>query len=189
MYGSWKLVAVIVLLAFAAGLGLEFNHGISGANALDAQGGHGKPEPPMLGVHYARGNGGRPRQTSPNLVYHGGPVMTSPSQVTAIFWGSSWPSYAGDKISGIDSFYGGVGGSSYASTNTEYTNAAASSVSASVSYTGHSVDNAAAPRGAPSTSANVLAVVAATISNTGAERLLPRLQRPAARACQLLRMA
>ena len=55
----------------------------------------------------------------PNLVWHNGAIMTS-SVVKAIFWGSSWTS-PGDKISGLDRFYGGVGGSAYMKTNTEYT--------------------------------------------------------------------
>jgi hypothetical protein len=102
---------------------------------------------------------------SPNLIYHGGPVMTSGAAVSAIFWGTNWtnPSFVSDKFTGIDSFYNGLGGSSYAGTNTEYTDATGH-VSTAVSYGGHLVDNSAAPPRAPKT-ADILAEVARMIPN------------------------
>ncbi len=66
--------------------------------------------------------------------------------VKAIFWGSSWPSSAGDKITGLDKWYTGVRGTSYAATVDEYTDAAGKSVSSSISYSGHIVDSSAVPR-------------------------------------------
>src|SRR5712672_1693459 len=52
---------------------------------------HGKPEPQAAGVHWARGNApgghGRPVK-SPNLSWHGGPIMVN-AVATAIFWGPS----------------------------------------------------------------------------------------------------
>jgi hypothetical protein len=50
--------------------------------------------------------------TSPNLTYHGGPVMHGTTAVHPIFWGTSWQSYNGDEISGIVGFYQDVGDSS-----------------------------------------------------------------------------
>src|SRR5207253_6948432 len=46
------------------------------------------------------------------LQYHGGPVQSSATQVGAIYWGSSWgnSTFTGDKISGLDTLYSGVGG-------------------------------------------------------------------------------
>jgi hypothetical protein len=77
---------------------------------------HGKPEPHVfLRRGFARPGG------SVNLTYHGGPVLTA-SKAKPIFWGSSWnnASFAGDKITGINSFLQGFGGSNFAGTNTEY---------------------------------------------------------------------
>jgi hypothetical protein len=109
---------------------------------------------------FARGN---PPQagTSANLLYHGGNVMTSTASATAIFWGSSWASYSGDKITGIDAFYSAVGGTKYLGTTTEYTDSNGH-VSNTLAYVGHEIDGAAAPRKAPSTS-TVLSVVATTL--------------------------
>src|SRR5258708_1571719 len=62
-------------------------------------------EPPMLGLHKARGSGGGGGSTgSINMTWHNGAILTSTS-VTAIFWGVSWGTFAGDKITGLDSFY------------------------------------------------------------------------------------
>jgi hypothetical protein len=54
-------------------------------------------------------------------MWFGGPVQHGTTTVTPIFWGTSWSSSAGDKIDGMKSFYTGVSGTYYASTNTEYT--------------------------------------------------------------------
>jgi hypothetical protein len=113
-------------------------------------------------AHGAHGNphGGRVQQ----LVSHNGPVMTSGAEVKPIFWGSSWNANSGDKITGLDSFYNGVGGSAYAGTNTEYTDSSGYAVNDAVSYSGSVVDTAATPTGAPTTT-QVLAVVARNVSN------------------------
>jgi hypothetical protein len=120
---------------------------------------------PPAGVVPARAAAGSHAATSPNLVYHGGPVMTSGASVKAIFWGSNWAnsSFVGDKITGMDAFYSGVGGSSYQGTNTEYTSGAGN-VSSAVSYLGHVIDTSSAPSRAPKTS-QILAEVARMIPN------------------------
>ena len=117
-------------------------------------------------VHGAHGAGNPHKSRSQQLVYHNGGVMTTGASVKSIFWGSSWDNanFAGDKIGGIDSFYKGVGGTSYAGTNTEYTQSGGQTVSGSVSYSNSVVDTGATSTGAPSTSA-VLAVVARNVSN------------------------
>jgi hypothetical protein len=111
---------------------------VSITNRVFAQAERGRPpaaEPPMLGLHWARGHApASPGQGagSPNLVYHNGSIMTN-VVVRAIFWGTSWSnaSFVQDKISGLTgpgSFYGdsapnslsGVGGSPYARTSDEY---------------------------------------------------------------------
>src|SRR3569832_395965 len=108
--------------------------------AQDARTGHGAPEPPMAGIHWAKGHGpsksARPT-SSPNLIYHGGPVQHGVA-VQSIFWGTSWGGEDA-KIADMDTFYKGIGGSSYAGTNTEYTDAQGN-VSSSVSFTGHVID-------------------------------------------------
>ena len=78
--------------------------------------------PGVGGIHWARDHQPAPVRghRSPNLTYHGGPVMHGTS-VEPIFWGTSWSGNTGDKVSGVQTFYSGVGGSSYAGTNTEYT--------------------------------------------------------------------
>lgn len=53
------------------------------------------------------------------MTYHG--VIMTTANVHPIFWGTSWPSYVGDKVSGINSFYTGWNVSNYAKTNIEYT--------------------------------------------------------------------
>jgi len=144
----WRRASLISVLSLAL-----ISLGVSGATASKRDVLHANT------AHEFAAKGARVggASTSPNLLYHGGPVQHG-SSVRAIFWGSSWPTSAGDKITGIDTFYNGVGGTNYAKTNTEYTDSVGN-VSASVSYAGHQVDSSAAPRRAPSTSA-VLAEVA-----------------------------
>src|SRR5213080_4768580 len=91
--GLAAIVACVSLAAAAATVALA-----DPPPALFAGGQNG-----IVFAHGAHGNphGGRSRE----LVFHGGPVMASGAAVTSIFWGSTWSSYSGDKISGIDSFY------------------------------------------------------------------------------------
>jgi hypothetical protein len=112
-------------------------------------------EPPALGPHAARGQargGSGGGGGSPDLIFHNGGILTA-SRVNAIFWGPSWNNagFVGDKISGLDSFYGGIGGSAYMGTNTEYTGTNGQ-VGTGVTYQGHLVDLSASPNHAPRTS-------------------------------------
>jgi hypothetical protein len=109
------------------------------------------PQAGIVWTHGLTNAAGHARRTSsPNLINHGGPVMTSTTEVYPIFWGTSFGS---DVISGIDSFYGGVGSTSYATTNTEYWNGSGQFVSPGVHANGHVTDPTAAPTQAPQTSA------------------------------------
>ena len=115
------------------------------------------PEPPMAGIHWARDHApaGRPGGGgSPNLLYHGGPVMTDAPYVEAIYWGSKWSdtSFVGDKRTGLKSFYEGFNNSSYAQTNTEYTDATTGHVTAGVVVGGDHVDLSTAPKNGSRTS-------------------------------------
>jgi len=99
------------------------------------------------------------------LQWHGGAVMHS-TQVNPVFWGSSWsnPSFAGDKITGIEYLYANIHGTPYAHTNSEYTDSVGNVNTLSITYGTNVVDNAATPAGAPST-AQVLAEVAKATNN------------------------
>ena len=101
---------------------------------------------------------------SPDLVYHGGPVQHGVT-VEAIFWGTSWTdaTFVGDKIAGLTSFYQGIGGSAYAATNTEYTDAS-DNVSSAIGLAGTHVDGSASARNGNRTSA-ILAEVCKVIAN------------------------
>src|SRR4051812_11789241 len=74
--------------------------------------GHGLVAGPASGL--VKPHGATVRKT-PNMTYHGGVVMPT-SKVKAIFWGTSWGTYTGDKVTGIDSFYNGFSNSNYAKT-------------------------------------------------------------------------
>ena len=82
---------------------------------------------------------------SPNMTYHGGVIM--PTAVTkAIFWGTSWAGYTGDKMSGMDTWYQGFNGSNYAKTSDEYTGSNGQ-VGAATAHQGHLIDTSAASGG------------------------------------------
>ncbi len=137
---------------------------------------HGRPEPeaPMLGVHHAKSSG-PPVKTppSPNLVWHGGAIMTD-SVVQTIFWGPSWANaaFAGDKITGLNRLYAGLASATaYVASNTEYTGTNGQ-VGTSVTFTGSVMDNSAAPARAPATSA-ILAEVCKTIKTPVANGYYP----------------
>jgi len=139
--------------------------------AQDAQSGHGNPEPPMAGIHWARGqapdHSARSGESgsSPNLIWHGGNIMFT-ADTTAIFWGQSWANdaFKSDKVSGLDAFYSGIGGSPYARTSDEYTDSSGA-VTDTITYLGgHIVDTSAAPRSGSRT-APILAEVCKVLSN------------------------
>src|SRR2546430_2129056 len=111
---AWILAAAISISCGGA------VNSTSDSDNLDTTSGQGAHEPPMLGIHYAKGQGGN-AGGSPDMTSHGGPILTS-SVTAAIFWGASWASssFAGDKIRGIDSWYDGFGDSNYAKASTEY---------------------------------------------------------------------
>ena len=115
--------------------------------------------PPMLGIHWARGFEPNARLTneaahpaqparlrgSPNMTYHGGKIMTTAVTQT-IFWGTSWGSYSGDKISGMDLFYDGFNNSNYAKTSDEYTGSNGK-VGPATTHLGHIIDTTASRSG------------------------------------------
>ena len=138
--------------AFPSSTGVAGTPGAPG-NASNA----GPPE----GLVHPRGDAGSRTHQSPNMTYHGGKIMTT-AVTQAIFWGTSWATYTGDEMTGIDAFYRGMSGSNYAKTVDEYTGTNGT-VGPFTSYDGHLLDTSAASGGG-STSA-ILAEVQKEITN------------------------
>ncbi|WP_109487589.1 hypothetical protein [Occallatibacter savannae] len=144
--------------------------GNSQTEYLDAQ-----KEPPMLGIHWARGFQPNARaaeeakdakaalgtRRSPNMTNHGGVIMPQ-ANTTAIFWGTSWGSYSGDKITGIDSWYQGFSNSNYAKTSDEYTGTNGQ-VGPVVNHSGHLIDTSASSGGG--STSTILSEVCKVIKN------------------------
>jgi hypothetical protein len=139
-----KRVAIFLSLVLGASCGDEVIN--SDQQDLDSQSA-GRPEPGAAGITWARGEaptGQAGHTSSPNLSWHGGPVQHGTTAVRAVFWGASWTS-GDNKIAEMDSFYSGVGSSTYAATNTEYDDGNGN-VSTTVGYAGHTIDNSVVPR-------------------------------------------
>jgi hypothetical protein len=119
---------------------------------------HGAPEH----VFYAKGQNAR-KQTSVNMVSHGGTILVA-NKTQAIFWGTSWTSYTGDIVTGLDTFFAGFGGSNYAKASTEYTGTNGQ-VTASSTYLGHVIDATAAPSRALSVTSAVAEACKVTNNN------------------------
>ena len=155
---KWFIVSALLLLSLSLTL-----------SAQDANQNPNKKEPPLLGPHWERATAStRAVAGNPDMTYHGGPILPSVT-VKAIFWGSSWPSYTGDEITGLEKWYKYVGtttnggGSSYFASSNEYTDNAGRKVGTAITYQGHVVDGSSAPK-RPSTSA-VLAEVCKKVPN------------------------
>src|SRR2546430_16513578 len=76
-----------------------------------------KPEPPMRGIHWARGHQPQAAQANPDMTRHGGKILTT-TPTGSIFWGPNWgnSAFASDKITGLDPWKHGVGGRTYCTT-------------------------------------------------------------------------
>src|SRR5260370_33977560 len=92
---KWFLLSLLVCSTIA------FGQAAASSAPQDLSTLDGRHEPPMLGIHWARGfdpfarlneaHGGGGGKKSPNMTYHGGHII--PTSVTqAIFWGTSWSS-------------------------------------------------------------------------------------------------
>ena len=142
-----RRIPIVITIAVAA-CALSVGTGASQDNAQKRESLAPQPEPAKGGIHWARGHAkARPHAGSPNLVYHGGPVMNGGAYVEPIYWGASWAnaSFVGDKRTGLRSFYSALNNSSYADTNSEYTDADGH-VGTSVTVGADSVDTSAAPK-------------------------------------------
>jgi len=131
------------------------------------------------GLAFARGQAGGHGQSA-LLLYHNGGVMTSGAAVQAIYWGSKWgtngtTTFAGDKVTGLTTLYGGLSNSSYLRTTNEYTQAGGAFVSPTVSFsttTGNLFDPSATPAKDPGTS-GIQAEVTKMITNPVANGYYP----------------
>jgi hypothetical protein len=154
--GMKKYLAAIAILAIVlSGSGRAFSQSDSAVEDLSKPAGH---EPPMLGIHWARGfepnflakhaaQGLAHRKgTSVNMLWHNGSILTT-AVTENIFWGTSWGTYSGDKITGMDTWYTGFSGSNYSATSNEYTGTNGQIVEAATSHLGHVMDTSAASGG------------------------------------------
>jgi hypothetical protein len=134
------------------------------------------PQLTVDGPHgIVRPRGARTPNAAPkDMTWHNGAIMTS-VEVQPIFWGASWTksSFVGDKFTGLDSLYAGLGGSHYAVASDEYTGTNGQVTSATVlapppplQQSPNLVDTSSAPRRAPTTS-TVLTEVAHALSTYG----------------------
>jgi hypothetical protein len=140
------VVGLVGMTVVAAASSSWASAGTSGMNGMRVKGAHA---------------GGSARGRSPLMTNHGGKIM--PTAVTkAIFWGTSWGTYTGDKITGLDSFYTGFSNSNYAKTSDEYSGTNGP-VGASTASQGHVIDTTAAAGGGNSSAilAEVVKVITA----------------------------
>ena len=107
---------------------------------------------------YAKGGPSKP-SSSTGIIYHGGTVITTATNVVAIYWGNpgfaNLPSGAGGGSADntlIGSFLRSLGGSPYFNINTTYYNASGARVINAVNYNGYwnTTGSYAAPSTAPS---------------------------------------
>ena len=142
------LAVPLLALVAACGGGVSTSDSETSTDALQAD----TAPPEGAHVFYARGAARAP-SSSPDMTWHNGDVLAT-TTAGAVWWGASWPTFTGDKITGLDQWYQGFGGSNYAGTSDEYTGANGQ-VTSSVTYVGHFVDGSSAPGHAPKVSAIV----------------------------------
>ena len=149
---SWTVIAALTAGSIAS-------------YAQDARQGHGAPEPPMAGIQWAKGAAKPPSarpSSSPNLLYHGGPVQHG-VVVQPIFWGTSWTA-SDPEVQAMQQFYQGIGNSSYLGTNTEYTDGTGQ-VSAAVTGTTALIDPGDSSRVNGQNTSPILKEVCAMVPN------------------------
>jgi hypothetical protein len=159
-----KCVPQIVVAAAVAGLVCT----AAVTTIIGAQHDEDRLQGPIAGIHWVRGHA-RSHSSgggSPDLSYHGGPVLTQGAYVEPIFWGTRWAasSFVADKITGVQTFYAGFGASTYEATTTEYTDSSGSHVGTSIALGVTHTDLSAAPRSGSRTSP-ILAEVCSKATN------------------------
>jgi hypothetical protein len=156
-------LASLALVAAACGNEADLGAGDDGT-AASAISDNGAPvhSHARRDAHTAGGGGGR---RSPNMLWHNGAILAA-NKTQAIFWGPQWSTanFAGDKITGLDQFFGGFGGSHYAGNNDEYTGTNGQ-VTSSSTYLGHVFDTTNAPNSALTTGSAVAEACKMTNNN------------------------
>lgn len=150
---------LLLPIFLSAGLALGQSNAAPPKDVAPAQDLTDQNDPPKLGLHWSRDFDPNPRasndakneakaarpHSNPNMTYHGGKIM--PTAVTeAIFWGPTWNTNPGDKISGMDAWYAGFNQSHYAATSDEYTGTNGQ-VGSNTIYLGHVLDPSASKSG------------------------------------------
>jgi hypothetical protein len=140
-----KILLTAALLSSLAGLAVAAGHGDRSPFDPNVEDLTPQDEPPMLGIHWSKEMHAAMHpasRRSANMTYHGGKILPT-ATTKAIFKGTSWATYSGDKITGIDSWYTGFSGSDYAATVTEYTGSNGRAGSSNTTHQGHYVDKGA----------------------------------------------
>src|SRR5439155_11873059 len=116
-----RVMGFAAAMLAACGTGTEQSDDIRGDVSQNVVGDNGLTGAPEH-LFYAKGGGRTGGSTL--MTAHGGNVLTA-NKTEAIFWGAEWadPAFQGDKVSGLDSFFSGFGGSNYAKASTEYAGA------------------------------------------------------------------
>ena len=148
-----KLFAAAMISALALAFGQ-----VQGSNEKENDDDKNPPVSPFWAKGVRPTNTARTR--SPLMTYHGGKIM--PTAITKnIFWGTSWNSNPGDKITGLDTWYQGHGNSNYAKTVDEYTGTNGQ-VGPTSTHQGYVIDPTAASGGGSSSA--ILAAVCRNIT-------------------------
>ena len=166
-----SIFAVVALLATVA-VNAQNAASTSNTAVKDTSDPRLDPDSKARGVHWAKGVVRAAKPAKPggaNMLWHNGAIMTD-AAARAIFWGPSWGINPGDKISGMDTWYSGYGGSHYAGTTTEYTGTNGR-VGTTVTYGGHVVDTTSASGGQQTST--ILAEVCRNIANPAANGYYP----------------
>ncbi len=147
-----KLAVLVAALPLTLGACLDNTDESSVDQAATGEAGNGAAPHIMNDKAHTSSGGG---SSSPLLQYGGGGVLHA-NKTMAIFWGPNWSSatFAGDKISGLDTFFGDFGGSRYADASTEYYDTTGNVTNVST-YLGHTFDTTTPPKSALSTSSAV----------------------------------
>ena len=143
---SLKILAVAGVLSAIAFLqpATLVAQGNSGKESMEVTNQH---EPPLMGIHWARDfvhSATSRHRSSADMLYHNGSILTT-SDVTAIYWGTSWTS-SDPKIGGLQTFYQGFNNSNYAKASDEYTGTNGQ-VGPSLTYHGDFIDTTPATGG------------------------------------------
>jgi hypothetical protein len=138
--------------------GMELRPDADAADTADEPG-----DPPRLGRHFTRKAHAEREErrakllrssktVSPLMTNHGGKIMNTVVS-KAIFWGPKWanPSFAGDKIAGLDNWYTYHSGSNYAMASGEFTGSNGAIASSGLLHLGHVVDTTTASGGSRTT--------------------------------------